>query len=527
MARASAGLSRRELLIGIGRAGGAAALYTALSALDLIAPLAAYEGPPRVPADAGKGIRIAILGGGLAGLVCAYELSRAGFACTVLEARERVGGRNLTVRRGSRLREHGSEQLCQFDHGPQMYFNCGPARLPGHHRAVLGYCKEFGIPLEVISNDNRSAFLHSGNAFGGQPLRETRVVNDARGYVAELLAKALDSDALEKDVSTLDKEKLRAFLRQFGDLDEQFAYHGTARVPYAAGGFLEPGTNAQPLAFAELLNSEFWQYKMHFGEMADQAATMLQPVGGMDRIVRAFEQRIEPLVVRNAPVTRIINREHGVEVVYRDAAAKQHRLLQADYAIVDIPMPLLGDIENNFSADYRQALAAVPFAHTVKIGLQARRRFWEEDAGIYGGISWTDQDITQIWYPSAGVNGSKGILLGAYTFFPPESDRLGQLMPPQRIEAAKQQGERLHPGYAGQIENGVSIAWHQVPYMPGCSARWTPQARQRHFPTVTHPDGRCHLVGDQVTYHPGWQEGAIRSAHAAIAQIQRRVASHA
>jgi monoamine oxidase len=517
------GLSRRQLLTGIGSAGGAAALYLALGALDLLAPLPAYAGPPRLPAEAGKGIRIAILGGGLAGLVCAYELSRAGYACTVLEARERVGGRNLTVRRGARLHEQDSTQECRFDDGPQMYFNCGPARLPGHHRAVLGYCRDFGIALEVISNDNRSALLHSAAVRGGQPLREAQVVNDARGYVAELLAKAVDAGALEQQVSTLDHEKLREFLRQFGDLDEHLAYRGTARVPYATGGFLEPGTTTQPLALSELLASDFWQFKMNFGEMADQAATMLQPVGGMDHVVRAFEQRVEPLLRRSSPVTRIVNRADGVEVVYRDLAGGRERRLEADYAIVDIPMPLLAGLENNFSDAYRQALAAVPFAPTVKVGLQARRRFWEEDAGIYGGISWTDQDITQIWYPSAGVHGPKGILLGAYTFFPPQSERLGQLAPPARIEAAIRQGEHLHPGYGREIENGVAIAWHRVPYMPGCSARWTPEARQQHFATLTRPEGRCYLVGDQVTYHPGWQEGAIRSAHAAIAQLQQRV----
>ncbi|WP_433214295.1 HU family DNA-binding protein [Microtetraspora malaysiensis] len=50
----------------------------------------------------------------------------------------------------------------------------------------------------------------------------------------------------------------------------------------------------------------------------------------------------------------------------------------------------------------------------VKTAFQAQRRWWEQDHGIYGGISWTTRDITQMWYPSAGVHGRKGILLGAY-----------------------------------------------------------------------------------------------------------------
>jgi len=43
-----------------------------------------------------------ILGGGIAGgLASAYELGKAGYHCTILEARGRTGGRNFTVRGGT------------------------------------------------------------------------------------------------------------------------------------------------------------------------------------------------------------------------------------------------------------------------------------------------------------------------------------------------------------------------------------------------------------------------------------------
>ena len=72
-----------------------------------------------------------------------------------------------------------------------------------------------------------------------------------------------------------------------------------------------------------------------------------------------------------------------------------------------------------FSAETQAAIAAIEFSKAVKIGFQARRRFWEEDHGIYGGISWTDQDITQVWYPPYGYQRTKGIIMGA--FFAPSS----------------------------------------------------------------------------------------------------------
>ena len=81
----------------------------------------------------GKGTRVVILGAGIAGLVAAYELGKAGYPCTLLEARERCGGRNWTIRSGSNIEfTSGVRQTCTFDEG--NYFNAGPARLPSIHR---------------------------------------------------------------------------------------------------------------------------------------------------------------------------------------------------------------------------------------------------------------------------------------------------------------------------------------------------------------------------------------------------------
>ena len=90
------------------------------------------------------GTKVVILGAGVAGLSAAYELGKAGYDCTVLEARDRVGGRNWSIRRGTRIEMNdGTRQVCEFD--PEMYLNSGPARIPSAHQAVLGYCRELGV----------------------------------------------------------------------------------------------------------------------------------------------------------------------------------------------------------------------------------------------------------------------------------------------------------------------------------------------------------------------------------------------
>ena len=85
--------------------------------------------------------------------------ARQATAPLILEARTRAGGRNWSLRRGDEIRETDSVQRIAWDAGPHMYFNPGPARLPYHHEGILSYCRELGVPLEVMSNDNRGALL--------------------------------------------------------------------------------------------------------------------------------------------------------------------------------------------------------------------------------------------------------------------------------------------------------------------------------------------------------------------------------
>ncbi len=147
-------LSRRHFLNLVGAAGGSTAVYQASMAMGLMqdsGPVARLD-LQDVRATKKK---IAVLGAGIAGLMVAYELEKAGYDVVIIEASKRIGGRNLTVRHGDIIDEMGHTQVCNFDNDPEMYFNCGPARIPGHHRRVLHYCKELNVPLQVKANFNR------------------------------------------------------------------------------------------------------------------------------------------------------------------------------------------------------------------------------------------------------------------------------------------------------------------------------------------------------------------------------------
>ncbi len=513
------GYSRRKVLELLGAAGGSAASYQVAMALGLLAsPGPMVKASVQHLRDTKR--RVVILGAGVAGLVAAYELDRAGYECIVLEASHRPGGRVLTLRGGDIVDEVGHRQVCRFDRDPALYFNAGAARIPADHVALLQYCRELQVPLEVFVNDNRNALVHDDCLFGGKPVRAREFMTDARGFVSELLAKAVLGERLSQPFDALDAERLLGFVRTYGDLDSNHFYRGSSRAGLRNGGFITPGELKEPFDFSELLNSNFWRYQMHWAESNDQAATMMQPVGGMDAIVNGFMGRMGHLVTLEAIVRRIHLEQRGVSVTY--AFHGEERRIEADYCINSIPTHLTAGLDHNFPRDYVDALRVVERGKLFKIGLQARERFWEAEH-IYGGISWTSQDITQIWYPPVGFHSPKGILLGAYTFGDAGGQRFADMSPSERISVAIEQGERLHPGYRNYIENGVSVPWHRMNHMLGCSARWRPEDRQVHYPRLQQPVGAHYMVGDQISYHSGWQEGAVRSAHFALADIDRRV----
>ena len=175
---------------------------------------------------------------------------------------------------------------------------------------------------------------------------------------------------------------------------------------------------------------------------------------------------------------------------------------RADWCVCTIPLSVLSQIPIDVGARMKAAIDAVPYASSVKVGLQFKRRFWEEDEAIYGGISYTDLPIRQISYPSTGFNASgKGVLLGAYLFGAPMPTN----SPPWRRPSGSRARSNTAPDPSA-IQDRVrerrlgGLAPRAVD--AGLRRRLDRGGTAEHYDNLCPIDGRIVLAGEHASYFP-------------------------
>ncbi|WP_169711733.1 flavin monoamine oxidase family protein [Henriciella litoralis] len=519
-------LSRRDLIWNFSRVLGVAGAYAAMEALGFVASAGGYTGPPKADTKLGAGKRVVILGGGISGLVSAWELKKAGYAVTILEARNRPGGRVWTVRRGTLLEhDHLPAQRCEFSQG--QYFNAGAARIPSVHHGVLAYCREFSIPLETHVNESGSAKFTHSKIRNGQPIERRQIDNDVRGGVSELLAKATKGGALDQQMTADDKSRLLEFLNGYGALGNGGTYAGSNRSGYEVEPtVLNVPYNARaPIPLSELLNDPALAWNMLFSQTMFQQATMLQPVDGMDAIPYAFAGRLRDDVSYGVEVSQIQRTEQGVRVTYKHKEGASG-VIDADYCVCALPCPVIESIETDFSQLVEDGIKSFDYESAGKVAWQSKR-FWETDEQIYGGISYADTDANLAWYPSQNFQSPEGIIIGAYNFVD-QAERYAAMPWAGQFEASRASVERIHPGKSAQLQRPVAINWKHVPHSKGAWAHesWGPDDPVEHdtpeIRAVQAGDGPVVFAGQHLSPIGAWMEAAVRSAHVAVGQIHER-----
>jgi monoamine oxidase len=513
------GISRRDFLTRVGQVGGYSAAFVAMQHLGLMPMVGEQWKPIEASPNSGKGVKVVVLGGGPGGLVAAYELKKLGYDVTVLEARARPGGRVWTGRKGDKV-EFVDGTVQTIDWADGHYQNMGAARIPSTHWTMLQYCRDLKIPLEVEVNTSRSSLLQNDKVNGGQPFEQRRVEGDTRGLVSELLSKCIAQGALDAEFSAEDKARMIAFLNSYGDLDKANKYVGGSRGLGRAGWKIPPAAGHQvgvanpPLDAKTLLDGNFWDALLFSDEWA-QEATMMQAVGGNDRIWYAFAKELGPVLQFNSPVTGVKRGADGVTVTYKQGGVD--KTIDGKYCIVALPFEILKKLDNDFSPALKTAIAGSTPAGSYKIAWESRR-FWEQDYNIYGGLSWLGQGPSPVWYPSANLMAESGVFVSGYMeeqgtpFFSMSMD--------EKFAASRASVEKLHPGHGKECAKPVYVGWRHIKWNEASWIRLRPN-----YSTLLEPDGPYYLAGDSVSNVNAWMEGAALSAKLVVQKISDKVKS--
>ncbi|QNI36221.1 flavin monoamine oxidase family protein [Edaphobacter albus] len=512
------GITRRDFLMRVGQAGGYSAAFTTMQSLGLLPMKALAAEPITAAAGIGKGVKIVVLGGGVSGLVTAYEAKKLGYEVKLLEARHRPGGRAWSARKGDVVEFiDGTEQHITWSDG--LYQNMGPARLPSVHGTMLGYCRELKVPLEVEVNTSRSALLQNDKVRDGKAIQQRKAINDTRGQVSELLSKALAGGALDQELSTEDRQRMLEALKIYGPLNTDGKYIGSDRSEikqYPGAGPQKLIFDDHPLKMQELLDANFWNAEL-YEEAWDWQATMFQPINGMQQISNAFAKALGSTVVYNAPVTEIAKTAKGVRVGYGNSSTKY---IEADYAVCAMPLSILMKIKADLDPAHRGAVdrGGASYRGAFKIPWESRR-FWEQDYNIYGGLSFLAEGPSPVWYPSCKLFSDRGIVVSGY-MDETMMNGFDKLSLEQKFEASRTSIEKLHPGHGKELEKPIFCGWKHIKWNEGS---WIGRIDDADYDTITQPDGPIYFTGDHTSHIVGWQEGAALSGKRAVQMISDRV----
>ncbi len=608
--------SRRAILRGMTALAGAYAMPSLLTGFR--AAQAAYQTTmPDLAPDFGKGKSVAIIGAGVAGLTAAYRLANAGFEVAVLEADGRYGGRSLTARPHddkyrrwwfsqypetslfsnmyvSQYQErHDSPanalQTCAFmddkwaqndyrGNPVELFLNAGPGRIPSNHINLIALCQEIGVDLETYIFQSMSNLMQSATYNNGKPVPMGQVTYNLYGEMAEMMYTAIQEGCKlqGRALSSVEKEQLENLYRLFGDLSSGGGFDGTARGGYdkIPGGWRDGGKFRDKIGLEDILKSQFIGDSNANPELSpgsflfngfniDWQPTLMQPVGGMDRIWQQLllqkvpssalnnliysyrknarsDTRVGDLVSLHTPALNIHVENQSVTVTFKIFQADLARIESRtfDYCISTVAPSLLKKVLNYSSAPREFIAGLDAFSATgkwgdatpdlwtpaIKVGWQGAERFWETEDEIYGGISWTTDDIGQIWYPSEDFTAHTGILTGAYNRGERAADYARQNNQ-QRLDTARKGMALLHPGNADKVDHGMSIAWQYMPHQVGGWASDTATETPAVYKQITTFDknSRFYCAGDTWSYLPGWQEGSVSSAYCAINAIARTI----
>ena len=443
------------------------------------------------------GRRVVVLGAGLAGLVAADELTKAGFEVVILEARSRPGGRVFT------MREPFSDNL---------YAEAGAARIQDTHEYTLKYVKEFNLTLDpFFPTDGASVSVVRGKRFvlpAGKRL-------DLSQLPLEFTAEERKTDQIRNLV-----KYLFSHVGKFGNPAQAgWTPPDAAQFEMSIGDFMRrQGASEAMVEFGLLGHDLGGMSAMQF--LRDTALGISTKLffkirGGNDQLPKAFAKKLADKILYGAPVVRIEQDARAARVVYLQAGSPQ--TITGDFIVCTIPLPVLRRVEifPALSAEKRRAIDEIDYLAMARVFLQSRRRFWRGCNET--GFATTDDplDIRDYTRDQPGTRG----ILGAYT-----SGRMALKVTYQteqeRARMMLELFERVHPGIRENFETAASHSWVSDPWSLGAAIEFKAGQLTAFDRFLRLPENRIHFAGEHTSVWNGWMNGALESGIRAATEIK-------
>jgi monoamine oxidase len=471
-------------------------------ALTWTATAAARAEPALVEGQAavspGSSRQVLVLGAGLAGLATAYELKKAGYAVTVLEARTRPGGRVLTYRD-------------PFADG--LYAEMGAEYVDATDEFDHRFCKELG--LKVMTAKLYDAIFVRGQRFGMAPFKQNkeklpyagteggRLFGQERLYLKRLLALIADPEKLPPEVLKLDNLSVVELLLQEGapeDIAALFTYTQAT----------ESTARPHEMSALHLVRS----HRRSFSEDTDEGRIL----GGNDQLPKGLAHALSGQILYHRPVRRIVHDRDGAEVFFEEAGTL--RSLRTPRLVVAIPFKVLRDIEvtPSFSPAKTKCIATLAYGHVMKLAMQYQRRFWDEP-GSLGQRVFTDTLLRRVYHFSIDQPGPRGILMSFTSGA--DAEALGRMSEAERLRTALQETTKIWPEAPRHFEGGATKYWNEDPWIRGSySFEGVGQARD-YLQIAAAPEGRVHFAGEHTSIHRASMNGALESGVRAASDVRK------
>jgi monoamine oxidase len=438
---------------------------------------------------------VTVIGAGLAGLSAAYDLHRAGWIVTVLEARDRVGGRVYSVR--------------SFSSG--LVAEGGGEFIEDRHTRMLAFAKQFNLQLGRVGSWQRQA--GDWGAFNGRSGR----LADENVWGTNLLA---EIERMWDAVSELGKyvpdPKQPQTSREAKRLDAQSALdwiNAQDANPLAKSYFIQhirSEYTAEPECFSLL---DLARNSAMYYSTAERHLNW-RVIGGNDLIPRALTDAL-PDVRLNAEVTSMRILPDEVAVIYKQG--NSHLTIHSAFAVLAIPLTTarLIDFNSSLPTAHQKMVNNISYGAVTKVMIQYRERFWDQTG--WNGRLTTDSPIVITWLATSHIESEAGIIT-AYTGGGPGA-MLAALSDEARIQVAVEEIEKLFPDSSDLIEHTATVAWPNEPFTRGSYMALAPGEVTAYWQTLFEPAGRLFFAGEHATALQGYMEGAVESGQRAAANI--------